>query len=623
MRRIVWWQPVVLALALLALFLPLAARATAGAPSARVHVRWQTSTDQAARQEFEVRFRLTEPERLDESTWRYTLTDHSSGNIQALVNEPAVADTHDLDRSNYTVDSGAVRVARRQRFQAGGDALVMAADVLGITLGAVAGLLLLIGISGRAPTPRSVPALLANTAAYLATRARVAAFPVARFLQRGIPEVSAVTAGAFRIVFGFAVLAFFASHQFDASTLERTFDVKVGGELHVAVLNWLRGRPYIVNALTPWLLTMGVAFTIGIFTRLTYGLFVAGAIVWAYVAVYVDSTLMITLVALLPSRWGDALSVDMWLRRARGGEHDSRPVGKVYGYSTWVPGLVFGVAFAAAAWAKLSNDSGWTSWIMNGAIKYHFATDAGGAPVDWGLQFINYPLLAILASFLAVATETLVITAAFCRSQGYRLTLGAAALSLLVGFRVLMGVFWVGWWILLLGFLPWQRLSGLTAPAGRHAPGTWRASGAQLAVVVMVVAQQVVISTLTIERAPMFTPYPMYSATWASLEAFNASRPPVYRIVASTDRGSVELPCNPSEALVTEFREAVDGSAEAAASVWSQLRGCDNAAVDANEIVFEGYWKRFDRRQLAFTSTPAAMTLGPLVAGPARIGSTP
>ena len=43
----------------------------------------------------------------------------------------------------------------------------------------------------------------------------------------------------------------------------------------------IRDRPAIVDLLTPWLLAMGVAFTAGIFTRLTYGLFVAAVLVWA------------------------------------------------------------------------------------------------------------------------------------------------------------------------------------------------------------------------------------------------------------------------------------------------------------------------------------------------------
>jgi hypothetical protein len=120
----------------------------------------------------------------------------------------------------------------------------------------------------------------------------------------------------------------------------------------------------------------------------------------------------------------------------------------------WVPGLVFGVAFAAAAWAKLSVPPGWTSWILNGTVKYHFISDSVNAPVDWGLQLTRHPLLAIVASFGAIAIEALAVTAAFTRNDWYRLAMGLGAVTLFAGFGLFMGVFWPGWWVPLLAFLP-------------------------------------------------------------------------------------------------------------------------------------------------------------------------
>ena len=121
----------------------------------------------------------------------------------------------------------------------------------------------------------------------------------------------------------------------------------------------------------------------------------------------------------------------------------------------WVSGLVFGVAFAAAAWAKAVGTG--PSWILNGSVKYHFITDSLNAPVDWGLRLAGHPQLAVLASLGTVVAEALVITAAFSRNGGYWLGLGAVALGMLAGFGLFMGVFWYRWWILLLGFLPWAR----------------------------------------------------------------------------------------------------------------------------------------------------------------------
>ena len=129
-----------------------------------------------------------------------------------------------------------------------------------------------------------------------------------------------------------------------------------------------------------------------------------------------------------------------------------RPPGKHYGYSVWVPGLVFGVGYAAAAFAKLARGP---EWVMNGTIKYFFITDSVIAPFDWGLQVANYPRLAIVMSLFAVATEALVVTAAFTRSEVYRLLMGLGGLGLLSGFWVFMGHFWPGWWraAVALGFL--------------------------------------------------------------------------------------------------------------------------------------------------------------------------
>jgi hypothetical protein len=440
-----------------------------------------------------------------------------------------------------------------------------------------------------------------------------------RWLQRGIPEVDARTAGIFRVLFGLAVLMFFEAHAFDASRLAPSFDSQIEGPFHATVLQWLRERPAIVDWVGPWLLATGIAFTAGLFTRATYALFVAGAIVWAYVAVSVDSThphstLILTLVALLPSRWGDRVSIDRWLRPGRSG---GAP-GKQYGYSVWVPSLVVGVAFAAAAWSKLTRPDEWTAWIMNGSVKYHFITDSVNAPVDWGLQLAAHPQLAIVVSFGTVALEVLAITTAFTRSEAYRLAMGLASLGLVAGFRLFMGMLWLGWWIPLLGFLPWQRLSQMGPPRSGRASSAPTGSGrlvtaAQVAVILFVIGQQIVVSTLAIERAPMFTNYPMYSYTFSSPAEFNAWMPPVYRIVVTTDQGAIELRCRANENLVEELQAALGGSAKSAATVWRTVRACRGEDLSgARALVFEEDRYRFDWDRLKFTVTPAAAVHGPL-----------
>lgn len=628
MQLPIWWRATALALALLAATLFFATRALVGPRGAVVHVRWQPATETSARQNLETTFRLTERQQLDDHTWRYNLIDPSSNNIRAIVSHPAVEDTHHIDRRSDSLASSAARTARQQRFAVDSDAVVRVADRISLLLTAVAGLLLALGVAGRASTPGAASAFLAGRVRRVPGAAQTAAAPVMRLLSRGIPEINAQTAGMFRIVFGTAVVAFFVSHPESAPGLNATFNPLTQGELHALVLRWLRAHPYVVDSLTPWLLMTGAAFTAGLLTRLTYPLFVAGALIWVFVAVLHDSThphstLALTLVALLPSRWGDALSVDSWRgRRTAKASADKEalphnPAGKQYGYSVWVPGLVFGVAFAAAAWAKLGRNPGWTDWILNGSVKYHFITDSFNAPVDWGLQLAGHPSLAVLASFGAVGIEVFVITAAFMRSQWYRLSLGAGALALLSGFWLFMGVFWPGWWILLLAFLPWRYLSRWLGPSQTPASGpgvVMQATAIQAGMIAAVLAQQIVVSALAVERAPMFTYYPMYSATYASPAQFDASMVPYYRIMVSTDREKVELPCNAPEDLVEVFRAALAGSADAAADVWRAVRGCGGDRADARSVTFEGELRVFDWDRLRFRTTPAAVVLGPLPA---------
>lgn len=585
------WRTSALACALLACLLPAAARAVAGPRGADIHVEFRPSVDDASRAQIARRYDLINPRKLaDTYTWRYELTNPSRDNIEALVREPAIEDTHEIDRNRYVLSDTAPRTARRQRWAEGGDGIVGFADGLAIVL---------LGLAAVTLVARRTPAV---------------------FLQRGIPEVDAVTAGVFRIVFGGAVLWFFATHPVTPSWLDATFDLEIEGALHARIVDWLRARPDIVTMIGPWLMTAGVAFTIGVFTRTSYALFVAGAIVWAYVAMTLDSThphstLMLTLVALLPSRWGDALSVDAWLRRRRGAAIASGAPGRRYGYSVWVPGLVFGVAFAAAGWAKLTVPPGWTDWIANGTVKYHFVADAANAAVDWGLQFANHPRLAVFASGVGLITELLIVTGAFMRSDAYRLVMGVASLALLVGFRLFIGVLWSGWWILLLGFLPWQRMCAFLRrmDAGGE-PVPRLATAAQVVLIAAILAQQTIASRLWIERAPMFSRYDMYAGTYESPEAWNATRDPIYRIVAMTDRGRRELSaCNPHGEFVNEFRSALKGSAAAAASVWDALRGCGEDISDAREVTLEGDLHTFNWKTLVFTTTRTAVVLGPLL----------
>jgi hypothetical protein len=127
-----------------------------------------------------------------------------------------------------------------------------------------------------------------------------------------------------------------------------------------------------------------------------------------------------------------------------------------------------------------------------------------------------------------------------------------------------------------------------------------------------VIAQQIVVSALRLERAPMFSWYDMYSGTYASPAAFNASRPPRFRIVATTDRGTVALDrCNPHEEFVRQFEAAIAAAPSAQDDVWEALRSCGDLSGVRN-VILEGDLSVFDWDHLTFTSTRAARVIGPL-----------
>jgi hypothetical protein len=162
--------------------------------------------------------------------------------------------------------------------------------------------------------------------------------------------------------------------------------------------------------------------------------------------------------------------------------------------------------------------------------------------------------------------------------------------------------------------------AGFSRPEGRGTH-TRRVTAAQLAAIAAVLLQQVIFSTIKIERAPMFSHYPMYSGTYASAADYEASRPPRYRIMASTDHGTVELRCSPHEEFVREFEAALHGSSEARVTVWRALRGCVENLAPVRSVTLEGDVQAFDWQRLEFTSHAAAV-LGPLAADDTAITPT-
>ena len=75
-----------------------------------VNVRWAANVSDAERHQLEARYRLLDPELREGATWRYRVHNLPDEDIRALLREPAVEDTHGLDRQAGTLLERAVEV---------------------------------------------------------------------------------------------------------------------------------------------------------------------------------------------------------------------------------------------------------------------------------------------------------------------------------------------------------------------------------------------------------------------------------------------------------------------------------------------------------------------------------
>jgi hypothetical protein len=72
-------------------------------PAPGVRVRWRDGTPDWQRQVLEMKYRLGQPSRPEGLSYSYVLFDTSRRNIMALVNDPRVSDTNDIDRRSFDV----------------------------------------------------------------------------------------------------------------------------------------------------------------------------------------------------------------------------------------------------------------------------------------------------------------------------------------------------------------------------------------------------------------------------------------------------------------------------------------------------------------------------------------
>jgi hypothetical protein len=603
-------------------------RAAYDPPPAYVNVRWAPAVSDEARQQLEAQYTLTAGEPREGRTWGYYLIDVSRANLRALVLDPAVEDTHQIHRTAFRIWRGAERLPYTGP---GAPWIPRLLELLSLVL--LAAGVLALGLSVVEPR---LPARIRRwlqpvTAIFIEPRPAERSASLARWLQGRVPPASAEAVALFRIAFGLALVTFFVMTPVGSDWIHQdTLGLPglVGPAMRIFV-----AAPYVADWIGPWLLCWGVLFVVGAMARVSFAMIAAGAVAWALVhttkvGAHAVGALMLALLALLWSRWGDAWSVDAWLAGRRGANADeerragvngpAEPASRVYGYTVWVPGLVLGVVFASAAAAKLTD--GGLAWILNGSVKYHFLSDSAQAPTDWGLGVGLHPNLAVLLSFGAVALESFVIVGACSGKYSLRLAAGVAAACLFSGFVLFQGVYWYAWWLLLLSFLPWHlvgsRGQSVSVPLRSVASRSWLPL-AQAAVALAIVGQQVIAFAGHVELDPFLARYDMYSNTHASPEEYEAGMGMTYWVLATFADGRTGS-CRVDRSDVERLSHAASASGEERASIDRLLARCMGSSDPVRRISLEGRrsvidWDRW---------RPEGQTRVPL-AGPIALGAGP
>ena len=577
-----------------------------------VHVRWAPSVDDAARQRLEQQYRLLLPEPREGRTFGYALTDRSRENVRGLVLDPSVEDTAQIHRTRFRVGYFAPRlpyVTSRPWIPAGLEVLTALCSLAGLVgIG-----LALLGIAAparvRGPVLTLRDAFLDPLVAGQRAAARLESWVAGR-----IPPASAESVAAFRVVLGTALLIYFLGKPVVAA-----WAAIPQNRVHapLAVLSIFTVVPWVAEWIRPWLLFWSLFFIVGAMSRTAFVMLTIGALAWGVIyttqiSYHTVCAPLMMLLFLTWSRWGDAWSVDAWLRRNR------RPPSvtpQEYGYTVWIPSLILGVVFLAAAVAKL-----WESglpWILNGTVKYHFLSDSPDAMVDWGLWVGAHPWVAVFLSFSTIAIESVAIVGICSSDYRYRLAAGCAAFPLMLGFALFHGLLWPLWWMMMLSFLPWH----LVRPAAARAASlpnqallsseSWRL---RLTVVFVLtfVGQQIVVSALKLDVPPLLSIYDMYSTTYSSPADYEDKSGQAYWIVAVDDAAQTHecrVTRTQADIIVRAAEEPVDRL-----SMTPVLRLCFEPSIRLQRISVEATRVNVDWAQWRLNEPIGTSLMNPLPA---------
>jgi hypothetical protein len=510
-----------LAVALGALFtLRVAAPASPAPPL--VKVMWASSVTSEQREAAAARYGLQLHSPHGERTWNYLLLDSSRANLEALVRDPVVQDTDGIDRARFEVQGQTITAAewitssypRLEELAGRGFEEWRSARTAGALVIAAGWLIAL-----------SHPSVRVH-------------------LARGIPELSPLGLGLFRIVFGATLLVVLPhAAELPGGAFPRELHRPAGLFADWEWVHQLAATSTASDAIL-WLAYAALLlFTAGVLPRVSYVVAMTAITVLAFVILQYKSAHdwglpLVTLWGLALVPWDSALTLVPFRARTPAGS-------RRLGFALWFPGFMIGLAFLAAAYAKW--DTSGVHWVLNGAVKYHFVEDFPQAQVDWGLWIARHPAVAVLFSALAIAVEALFFLHAFSPRVSVRVAFGGAGLALLAGIYLFQGVFWPLWWTLFLVFLPWQRLAGAVegwrvlegtrggAPRANPAAAWPRA---HLALVAGLVILQIFASARRVEIEPFISDYGMYSWSWPSPAAFDeaqARRWRTYHLVLPPD----------------------------------------------------------------------------------------
>jgi hypothetical protein len=417
-------------------------------------------------------------------------------------------------------------------------------------------------------------------------------------LLSGVPSLSATAVAVFRIALALALMAALVRSPAEPG-LPGGLHRESGALADWDVIHALAAHPSAAVWIHRALRIAVLMFGLGLLSRVASVAVASLATVHTMILLQRQSAHdwglpVVTLWLLTIVPWGDALSLDAFVRRARGLPPPARHPAQ-YGLAVWIPGLTLGVAYLAAAFAKL--DSSGLAWVTGGAVQYHFIDDARQAPVDWGLRIAVNGTLARVASGAAVLTEGLLILNVFWSDWRARLGFGAAVASLMLGFYLFQGVFWPLWVVWLLAFVPWQVVAAelfADAPAAL-APDAVRANALalprwQVALLGAFVLQQVVFSGLRFEMEPFVNDFAMYAQTFPSRDAFEQHLKRRLKIVrveaAHADDESIED-------RVFELPGAVDVLQVMATERRAPTGALSTRTIDSLRAVAEAYQLRY------------------------------